>query len=89
MIAKFQEIASEQTTINSSIIQGSVIGPTLCYTFLRSLPEHPSTFIAKYADDTYLLIGSSHIDTAQAEFAQISSWAYGNNLCLNPTKHVN
>lgn len=37
--SKVQGIASEQNTINSSIIQRSVINPTLCYTFLRSPPK--------------------------------------------------
>src|SRR6218665_1720786 len=42
----------------------------------------------KYADDTYLLVGSRHISrpTAQAEFNNISVWAARNNLKLNALK---
>ena len=40
----------------------------------------------KFADDTYLLVGSRHISTAQAEFNNISVWAARNNLKLNALK---
>src|SRR6218665_4169736 len=40
----------------------------------------------KYADDTYLMVGSRHISTAQKEFENISRWAELNNLKLNATK---
>ena len=39
----------------------------------------------KYADDTYLLVASRHINTAQEKF-DISQWAERNNLKLNSPK---
>jgi len=40
----------------------------------------------KYADDGYLLIGSSLIHTAGEEVDNISRWAKSNNLRLNHSK---
>ena len=41
---------------------------------------------AKYADDSYLLVGSNHIASASEEFKRITIWARENNLRLNPSK---
>ncbi len=41
---------------------------------------------SKYADDGYLLIGSSLIQTAGEEVDNISRWAKSNNLRLNHSK---
>lgn len=45
-------------------------------------------FLIKYADDTYLLVGFSHLNTITEEFAHISAWAKAHNLLhnLNPNK---
>src|SRR6218665_1856777 len=45
-----------------------------------------TTRTAKYADDSYLLIGSNHLGTAKSEFQHIQLWASRNNLCLNASK---
>jgi len=42
--------------------------------------------IVKFANDTYLLVGSNHLSTATEEFEHISAWAMKNNLHLNPNK---
>ena len=42
--------------------------------------------MAKFADDTYLLVGSSNITTVGEEVEHISAWAMDNNLKLNPAK---
>src|SRR6218665_1346013 len=39
-----------------------------------------------YADDSYLLVGSSNICSVYEEFAHIKAWAAENNLQLNPHK---
>src|SRR6218665_1801331 len=49
-------------------------------------PKHECNVIVKFADDTYLLVGSNHLSTATEEFEHISAWAMENNLCLNPNK---
>ena len=41
----------------------------------------------KYADDSYLLVGSNHIATASEEFKHITLWARANNLKLNTSKN--
>ena len=42
--------------------------------------------MSKYADDTYLLIGSLMIHTAIEEYDNISSWALKHNLKIHPWK---
>ena len=44
------------------------------------------TALMKYADDSYLLVGSNNISTATDEFSHISQWADVNSLRLNPLK---
>src|SRR6218665_464373 len=48
--------------------------------------KHPANKMSKYADDTYLMVGSSNIDTISEEFANIRSWATLNNLRIHPNK---
>src|SRR6218665_1067085 len=80
-------IISSLATINASIVQGSVIGPTSYIVVSSDLhPLHSQNVLVKYTDDTYLLVGSKHIATADAEFQHISDWARCNNLRLNQTK---
>src|SRR6218665_1540108 len=40
----------------------------------------------KYANDTYLMIGSSNIHTTAEEFGNIRAWAMRNNLQINANK---
>jgi len=42
--------------------------------------------IFKYADDTYLIVPDSNIQTIPAELQHISAWAVHHNLKLNETK---
>src|SRR6218665_2226028 len=50
-------------------------------------PKHLKNLMSKYADDTYLLIGSSMLHTAVEElFDNIKSWALKNNLKIHPSK---
>src|SRR6218665_1904364 len=57
---------------NASIVQGSVVGPPSYVMNASDLhPIHAFNAMMKYADDTYLLVGSNHIATATAEFAKI------------------
>src|SRR6218665_423438 len=42
--------------------------------------------LMKYADDSYLLVGSSNICSVYEEFAHIKAWAAEKNLQLNPHK---
>src|SRR6218665_2680186 len=48
--------------------------------------KRPPNSMMKYADDSYLLLGSRQISTVTEEFAHIKAWAASNNLQLNPLK---
>jgi len=49
-------------------------------------PVLPSSAIAKYEDDTYLIIPASNYSTCQVEIKQVEEWAVTNNLELNRFK---
>jgi hypothetical protein len=53
------------------------------YFFFDLRPVHSANGLEKYADDTYLIIPSSVINTTQDEFDNVSDWAFCNNLKLN------
>src|SRR6218665_3648648 len=40
----------------------------------------------KYADDTYLLVGSGNVGSLASEIDHVQKWATNNNLRLNPSK---
>src|SRR6218665_26396 len=46
-------------------------------------PLSASNSLAKYADDTYLLVPTSARSTVSLELVSISNWAASNNLRLN------
>src|SRR6218665_503066 len=57
-----------------SIIQGSVIGPPSYVVAASDLhPRSALNCLMKYADDTYLLVGSNNISTVADEFAHINA----------------
>ena len=70
-VTKLWDIISRVALINANIVlQGSVIGPTSYVIVASGLrPKHQHNKMMKYADDTYLMVGSRHISTAQEEFA--------------------
>ena len=57
-----------------------VVKPSDLYTL------YSSNMLMKYADDSYLLVGSNHIATALEEFNHMTIWAKENNQRLNPSK---
>jgi len=42
----------------------------------------------KYADDTYLVIPTSNVQSRKTELNHVVEWAHGNNLMLNRAKTV-
>src|SRR6218665_3917125 len=73
--------------INASIVQGSVIGPASYVVEAFDLhPRNPRNVMSKFADDTYLLVGSKHLGSAGQELQHVTKWAESNNLRLNPAK---
>jgi len=84
---KFGGEMSELAQFESSVIQGSSLGPAAFIVTAADLrPEHADNEIIKFADDTYLIIPASNSSTSELELDHIRSWATSNNLQLNPTK---
>src|SRR6218665_164993 len=78
---------SSVAVINASVIQGSVISPSDFIVGIADLkPVSSLNWLMKYADDSYLLIGSRNVHSTQDELNHISSWATSKHLPLNPTK---
>ena len=75
-------------SITASIIQGSGIGPA-AYVVNASDPKAvtPGNQLqCKFADDTYLVIPASNVDSRATERDNIETWAGTNNLTLNRNK---
>ena len=83
----YKGIKSILRSINASVIQGSVFGPTGFIIGTSDLhPIHPQNRLSKYADDSYLFIGSNYLHTAKAELQHIYSWSKEKNLKINSSK---
>src|SRR6218665_3209204 len=81
------DVASMIAWIDASIIQGSVVGPPSYVVAASDLhPKHKQNVITKFADDTYLLVGSGSVSTVAAQFDNIKSWAEANNMAIHPSK---
>lgn len=80
---------SSITPIHSGVPQGSVLSPTLFNAYVNSIPRHPHTTLALFADDTALL-GSAHHPTVLSKCLQAhiddSSVMWVTNGKLTPTK---
>jgi hypothetical protein len=80
-INKFQVglVVSSVAFINASVVQGSGVGPGSYVVGSSDLhPKNSFNILVKYADDTYLLVGSSNIGTAAEEYEHVASWAKTN-----------
>src|SRR6218665_3164612 len=83
----FAERRSPVASINASIIQGFGLGPSEYVVSASALhPVHGQNRIAKFADDTYLIIPSSMRHTTDEELGSVQKWATANNLKLNASK---
>ena len=81
---KWNGITSGSLGINAGIVQGSAVGPAafiVCSSELQPISNANRLF--KYADDSYLLVPASNVNSVKAEFDNISSWASKYNLKLN------
>jgi len=73
--------------ITASIIQGSGIGPASYVANASDLKAvTPENLLCKFADDTYLVIPASNVDSRSVEVDNIETWARTNNLTLNRAK---
>ena len=74
-------------SITASIIQGSGIGPAAYVANAGDLAAvTPGNSMCKFADDTYLVIPASNVDSRAAEVDNVETWARTNNLTLNRSK---
>jgi len=74
-------------SITASIIQGSGIGPAAYVVYASDLKAvTPGNQLCKFADDTYLIVPASNVDSRAAEINNIDTWARKNNLTLNRKK---
>lgn len=84
---KFKDTVSPFKTINASVFQGSATGPSMFVVTSSDLkPVNQQNYLDKYADDTYLIVGSSNEITIDDEIAHMEDWAKENNLKLNRNK---
>ena len=84
---KFHNKTSCVLSINSSVVQGSVLGSSSFIINASSLkPVHPFNKMIKFADDTYLVIPSSNSDSFQLELDSLSEWTKLSNPPLNLKK---
>ena len=73
--------------MNMSIVQGSGIGPSLCFIVESDLyPKSSNNKLMKYADDTYLLVPENTNCTLLEEFEHIKDWATTNKMVINVSK---
>jgi hypothetical protein len=73
--------------ITANIIQGSAIGPASYVATAGDLNAvTPGNRLVKFADDTYLVIPASNVDSRTAEISNVETWACHNNLMLNSAK---
>ena len=88
-LTQYGGATSTMLPINASIVQGSGIG-LASYVVnaadLRTTP--PGNRIAKYADDTYLIIPACNVQSRANELNNVEAWAKVNNLRLNHHKSV-
>ena len=84
---KFNAAISETAAINSSVVQGSVLGPVaFCVASSDLNASFHGNTVKKYADDSYLIVPGSNSNTCQGEIDGINRWAKENNLALNQNK---
>ena len=70
-------------------MQGSTVGPVSYVVNAGDLTAlTPGNRFCKYADDTYLVIPASNINSRTDEIDSIRTWASTNNLNLNLKKSV-
>ena len=78
---KFLNKTSSALSINSSVVQGSVLGPSSFIINPSSLkPVHLLNKMIKFADDNYLVIPSSNSNSLQLELDSLTEWAKLSNL---------
>jgi len=88
-LTQYRGATSTMLPINASIVQGSGIGPASYVVNAADLrTTTPGNRIAKYAEDTYLIIPACNVQSRAIELDNVDAWAKVNNLRLNRHKSV-
>jgi len=83
-VTRYAGLVSRIAYINASVVQGSGFGPSSFDIVASDLhPLHQQNSLAKYDDNTYLIIPASARTTVRDQLDHISVWAATNNLRLN------
>ena len=84
---------SQETSLTSGVLQGSILGPLLFCVFINDLPmclTRLSLQCDLFADDGTLNTTSGNIDDMRRDLQQnlndISGWCCRNQMALNPAK---
>jgi len=84
---RLADVVSSKATINSSVVQGSAIGPAAYIVMASDLqPLDPSNTTDTFADDSCLIIPADRASSNVQELDHIEQWAAVNNLTLNRGK---
>ena len=84
---KFMGLESTELVINSSVVQGSGLGPASYSVAASGLrPKSNKIKMHKFADDTTLITAGANYSDLSDELNHIESWAGSCNLKLNKSK---
>ena len=84
---KFGGVVSESRDINSSVVQGSDIGPASYVVAAADLKSKSEIIkMHKFADDTSLITAGENYGQLKDELDNVEAWAKVNNLQLNKAK---
>ena len=84
---KFGAVTSPPLAINSSVVQGSALGPPLFILALSDLRAKTlGNFYMKYADDVTMLIPASNSSSIPAELENVGDWSRMSNQSLSVAK---
>ena len=84
---KYANQISDVAPISASVVQGSAVGPVSFLLYASDLhAATPGNVMAKYADDSYLIVPASNSSGLPSELKHIADWASNNGLKLNSAK---
>jgi len=85
----YQREVSPVLNITASIVQGSAVGLAAYVVDTADLNVVTSgNELIKFADDTYIVIPATNVNSRQSELNNIHCWAEANNLKANPNKYA-
>lgn len=84
---KYNDLYSNYKKINAGVVQGSGLGPLFFITAFADFKTYSDRNVSiMYADDSYIIVPSSNIQTLNAEIDQFKLWAAAKHLYINDNK---